>query len=179
MIIINDVEILNALVEFLKENISKHFQLKKPPVNNKILGDYELVNIAIYKGWVPPKNYLEEYGYDIPGIIVMLDEGIDDSENAEIAIRLKVITYDPGKVKEDKTLSPNVEGYVDLLNVITRIRMELSKNPIILNKVNVNKPIRWSMDKEQSYPYWSADVSFNVSIAPFDFEIKNGYERYL
>lgn len=171
----NDVEVLNAIVEFLKSNVAEHLKLKKPPENNQVEGQYELVNPAIYKGWVPPKNYLEEYGYDVPSIIVMLDDGLDDSQSAEISIRLKIITYDPGETKEDGTVTPNVSGYVDLLNVITRIRIELSQNPIILEKVNINKPIKWSMDKEQSYPYWSADLSFNVSSAPLAFNIAKNF----
>ncbi|AWK52211.1 hypothetical protein DIC82_14930 [Clostridium beijerinckii] len=169
----NDIEVLNILVEFFKSNVAAHFKLKKPPENNQVEGEYELVNPAVYKGWVPPKNYLEEYGYDVPAIIVILDDSIDDNQSADISIRLKIITYDPGEIKEDGKIIPNVLGYVDLLNVITKIRMELSQNPIILEKVNINKPIKWSMDKEQSYPYWSADLSFDVSIAPLAFNINN------
>lgn len=169
----NDIDVLNALVEFFKSNVAVHFKLKKPPEDYNVDGEYELVNPAVYKGWVPPKNYLEEYGYDVPAIIVMLDEGIDDNKSADISIRVKIITYDPGETKEDGTTTPNVYGYVDLLNVITKIRIELSQNSVILEKVNISKPIKWSMDKEQSYPYWSADLSFDVSIAPLEFNINN------
>lgn len=174
----NDIEILNAIVKFFKDNVSKDLKLKKPPENHKIEGEYELVNPAVYKGWIPPKNYLDEYGYDVPSIIVMIDDGSDDNESADLSIRIKIIAYDPGETKEDGTVAPNVLGYIDLLNIITKIRIELSQNPIILEKVNINKPIKWSMDKEQSYPYWSADLSFNVSIAPLPFNISQ-YSNFL
>ena len=105
----------------------------------------------------------------------MIEDGEDNSNSTELTVRIKIVTYDPGKAKEDGTLTPNVEGYKDLLNLITRIRIELSQNPIILEKVNINKPIKWSMDKEQSYPYWSADLSFNVSSAPLAFNIAKNF----
>lgn len=166
-----DVEILDSLVEFIKSNVAVKLKLKKPPSNNVVVNSkYELVNPSVFKGWVPPKNYTD-YGYDIPYINVMEDEGLDDNDESELSIRLKIVTYDPGIVKEDKSLNPNVEGYIDLLNIINQIRREISQNPVI-NKVNINKPIKWSMDAEQSYPYWSADVSFTVSIAPLEFNVK-------
>lgn len=180
MLNITDIEVLDALVEFIKNNVSKNIKLKKPPSDNKVIdSEYELVNPAVFKGWVPPKNYNEEYGYDVPAIIAMLDEGTDDNEESDMSVRLKIVTYDPGKVKEDKTLSPNTEGYIDLLNVIQKIRREISLNPIIENKFSVKLPIKRSMDEEQSYPYWSADMSFSVSIAPFEFNTEEAYKKYL
>ncbi|WP_243123087.1 hypothetical protein [Clostridium carnis] len=48
------------------------------PKKNLVEGSYELVNPAVYIGWIPQKNFLNEYGYEVPSFIVMLDEGNDD-----------------------------------------------------------------------------------------------------
>lgn len=174
----NDFEVLNIISKFLKDNVASKIELKKPPEDNMVEGEYELVNLAVFTEWVPPKNYLDQYGHDIPALIVMIEDGEDNNESAELTVRVKIVTYDPGEAKENGTVTPNVDGYKDLLNVITRVRMELSQNPIILEKISIKKPIKWSMDKEQSYPYWSADLSFNVSIAPLAFNIEQ-YSKYL
>lgn len=170
----NDIEVLNCLYKFLIENVASKIKLEKPPDDVQAESKYELVSPAVYEGWLPPKNFLDSYGYDVPGMIVMIDDGIDE-ESSELNIRIKLITYDPGETKENGQLIPNAKGYKDLLNLITRIRIELSQNPVILEKVIVNKPIKWSMDEEQSYPYWTANLSFSVSIAPLAFNIANNF----
>ncbi|NFO15178.1 hypothetical protein FDB34_13420 [Clostridium botulinum] len=169
-----DIEVLECLSKFLKNNVSNKIKLEKPPANKKVQEEYELVHPAVYTGWLPPKNFLESYGYDVPGIIIMIDQGVDD-ESADLNIRIKFVTYDPGETQDDGELTPNAKGYKDLLNLITKTRIELSQNPIIFEKVSVNKPIKWSMDTEQNYPYWSADMGFNVSIAPLAFNIKENF----
>lgn len=168
-----DIDILESLADFLKSNVASKIKLKKPTDTDE--GPYELVNPAVYICWVPPKNFLEEYGHDIPSLIVMMDEGLDSEEDATLSVRVKVVTYDPGEVKEDNKLTPNTQGYKDLLNVLTKIRLEISQNKTIKDKVIVEKPIRWSMDKEQIYPYWSAEISFNVVLEKLQFN----YDKYL
>ena len=64
----------------------------------------------------------------MPSFIVMLDEGNDDYTEATLAIRIKVVTYDPGTIETTGAITPNVEGYKDLLNAITRIRIAISEN---------------------------------------------------
>ena len=168
-----DVEVLKALAMFFENNVANKVKLEKPPEKGIINkdGSYELVNPAVYEGWIPLKN-LDEYEYSIPSIVVMVDEGSDDNSDSNLSIRLKIATYDPGETQEDSTISLNGKGYKDLLNLITKIRLELSQNPIINEKVKINKPIKWSMDSQQSYPYWLANLSFTVSIAPLAFNIE-------
>lgn len=171
-----DIEVLNGLSKFIKDNIANQIKLEKPPekgVINKV-GSYELVHPSVYKGWVPLSN-LNEYEYSIPSIVVMIDEGTDDNSDSNLSMRLKIATFDPGETQEDGIVDLNGKGYMDLLNLITKIRLEFAKNPIILEKVNINKPIKWSMDGQQSYPYWTANLSFTVSIAPLAFNIAKNF----
>ena len=60
----------------------------------------------------------------------------------------------------------------------TRKERKVIKNPVIEEKVSINKPIKWSMDSQQSYPYWTANMSFTVSIAPLPFNTEQ-YHNYL
>lgn len=174
-----DVEIINGLAVFLEKNVASKIMLEKPPEKGNIdrIGSYELVNPVVYKGWMPLNN-LTEYNYSVPSIVVMLDEGIDDNSDSNLSLRLKIATFDPGETQENGEVKLNGKGYMDLLNLMTRIRLELSQNPIIEEKVSINKPIKWSMDKEQSYPYWTANMSFPVSIAPLPFNTEQ-YQEYL
>lgn len=149
--------------------------LKKAPENNKITDKYELVNPAVYIGWIPPKGFENRYGFSIPCLVVMTDSGSDDNESAEIKARIKIITYDSGLVKDDNELIPGLTGYKDLLNVIDRIRITLSENLIINNKVSHKKPIEWGIDEEQHYPIWSGEISFPVSI----LSLKPDIDSYL
>ncbi|NRT90097.1 hypothetical protein [Clostridium beijerinckii] len=171
-----DIEVLNGLSIFIKNNIANEIKLEKPPEKGAInkCGSYELVNPSVYKGWMPLGS-LNEYEYSIPSIVVMIDEGVDDNSDSNLSMRLKIVTFDPGETQEDGIVNLNGKGYMDLLNLITKIRLEFAKNPIILEKVNINKPIKWSMDSQQSYPYWTANISFTVSIASLPFNIKDDF----
>ncbi len=169
----NDNDVLEAIAKFLKEKVCPKIKLKKVPQKNLVEGTYELVNPAVYIGWIPPKNFKNEYGYEVPSFIVMLDEGTDDYTEAVLAIRIKIITYDPGVLEVNGDITPNAKGYKDLLNSIAKVRMLISENPIISEKISINKPMKWDMDEEQAYPYWSANINFNVDIPPI--EIMNGF----
>ncbi|WP_061312816.1 hypothetical protein [Clostridium botulinum] len=171
-----DIEVLKELSLFLENNVARKVKLEKPPEKGIIdkEGSYELVNPSVYKGWIPLKN-LDEYEYSIPSIVVMVDDGEDDNSDSTLNIRLKIATYDPGETQENGIVELNGNGYMDLLNLITKIRLALSQNPIIAEKVNINKPIKWSMDSQQSYPYWTANISFTVSIAPLAFNIAKNF----
>lgn len=172
----SDNKILEALKRFLENNVANKFKLEKP--NDALDENYELVNPAVYIGWVPPKNYLNEYGYDVPSLLIMEDSGEDTGNEASLDIRIGIATYDPGLTTNSMTLKtePNFKGYKDLLNVIQRIRIELSMVTIIGDMTTIIGPIRWGMYEEQQYPYWHGWVSFKVSTVPLGF---NNIEKLL
>ena len=152
-----DQEVLDKLKALLDRKF-KNIKLERSNNND----DYELVSPAVYICWVPPKNCLHEYGYDIPGIVICSGEGDDDVDDVTLNIRLNIQTYDPGLTLEDK-LIPNSEGYKDILNLITRIRIILNESPSDIGII-VEKPIKWGFYDEQIYPYWAGYMTFKVKM---------------
>ena len=136
-----DIEVLDRIKELLDKNL-KEFKLEKPEDE----GRYQLVNPAIYTCYVPPKNCLHEYGYDIPGIVICSGEGEDDVDDVTLNIRLNIQTYDPGLTLEESVI-PNSKGYKDILNLITKIRLILNENPSEIG-ITVEKPIKWGFYDE-------------------------------
>lgn len=168
-----DDKILEGIKNFLAENVANKFKLERPPENGAFDKNYELVNPAVYIGWIPPKNYLNKYGYDVPAFLVMEDGGEDEGNEASIDIRIGIATYDPGLTTKEETILntiPNTNGYKDLLNIIQRIRIELSKVVTIENITSIQKPIRWGMYEEQQYPYWHGWISFKASTVPLNYQ---------
>lgn len=156
-----DIEVLDRMKILLDERL-KEIKLEKP--NEEEDGDYQLVNPAIYTCWVPHKNCLHEYGYDIPGIIICTGDGEDSDSDVSLDIRLNIQTYDPGLTLED-ALIPNAKGYTDILNLITKIRLILNENPFEIG-IAVEKPIKWGIYDEQLYPYYAGYVMFKVKMNP-------------
>lgn len=173
-----DSRILEAIKKFLIDNVASKIRLEKPPADGRVDGEYELVNPAVYVGWIPPKNYLDEYGYDIPSLLVMEDGGEDNTDEAFLNIRVGIATYDPGQTGQDGRTIPNVKGYKDLLNLITRIRLELSKTAVIGEVTSIQKPIKWGLYEEQKYPYWHGWITFQASAVPINYQ-DQGFNKFL
>ncbi len=173
-----DNRILEAIKKFLIDNIASKVKLKKPPEDGMMDENYELINPAVYIGWIPPKNYLDEYGYDIPSLLVMQDGGEDYSNEAFLNIRIGLATYDPGHTGPDGHVLPNVNGYKDILNLIERIRLELSKTAVIEEMTSLQKPIKWGLYDEQKYPYWHGWLTFQASVIPINYQ-DQGFEKFL
>ena len=153
-------EVLNALVSFIK---SKTVDLKFVKGGDK--HQVELVPPAVYEGWIPPKNYLTEYGYDIPCVVVGMDEGEDDGQEAKLGIRLTFGVYSPGIMNADSQLVPDAKGYIELLHLMTRVRLSLLNTIFIGCKCEVAKPIKWGLYNEQMWPYWHGWMMFDTPLA--------------
>ncbi|MHC1683687.1 MAG: hypothetical protein AB6733_12135 [Clostridiaceae bacterium] len=170
-------EILEALKQFITKNITRNIKVEKPPDEGNIKNNYELVNPAVYIGWIPPKNYLTDYGYTVPGLLIMSDGGEDSFDEAYVNIRIGITTYDPGFTDSQNTI-PNTKGYKDLINIIQKFRLEIAKVSTIENITTIQGPIKWGVYEEQNYPFWNAWITFQASIMPLNFS-NVGIENYL
>lgn len=148
--------ILEALKEFIK-SITANEKLKSPDKD-------EFVPPIVVVGYLPPKNYLPE-GYDVPCIIVGMDEGEDDGEEAKINVRLSFATYDPGENNDQGQLVPDMKGYIDLLHIMTKIRIALLQTRVINGTTVIETPIKWGMYQEQPWPQWYGWMTFDARCA--------------
>jgi hypothetical protein len=174
---VNDNIILGAIKTFLIKKVAIKIKLEKPPLEGTIENKVKLVPPAVYIGWIPPKNYLDEYGYDIPGLLVMSDGGEDNDGDAYLNIRIGVATYDLG-ITANGQVTPNTNGYKDILNLISIVRTELATNINIEGVTTVDKPIKWGLYEEQNYPFWHGWITFKVATPSLTYE-NNDIEKYL
>ncbi|HYE80874.1 MAG TPA: hypothetical protein VEG39_01770 [Clostridia bacterium] len=166
-------EVLNALVEYIK-SVTADLRFVKG-------GDKqvtELVPPAVYEGWVPPKNYLTEYGYDVPCVVVGMDEGEDDGQSAKLGIRLTFGIYSPGAMNTEGQIIPDAKGYIELLHLMTRVRVSLLNQVFINGKCEIEKPVKWGMFDEQLWPYWHGWMTFNTPLM-VQRVIEKNYDAFL
>lgn len=161
----SDITALEAIQAFLKERVASKMRLLK--AKGEDINEYELVNPEVSIGWIPPKGYLPQaLKGSVPCIIVGHDDGMDNGRQAEINIRIFFAVYNPGNYEtlEDGSVivTPNFEGYKDLLNLISKTKHELSKDRIINNTVTVQYPIRWKMYTNTPQHYWYGALSFKI-----------------
>lgn len=156
----NDNTALNVIKKMINEQVAAGIKLQKPPDENN--PNIERVNPYVCIGYLPPKNFLPE-GYDVPGIIVGLEDGEDDNDEANLQIKLTFVTYGAGSYDETGQLIPDMEGYMDLLNLMHRTRLKISTMPIIEKTTVVQKPIKWGMYQEQPWPYWYGWMTFGIN----------------
>lgn len=171
----NDLDLLEKIKEFLQREVATKIKLELPPQDGQFNGAYKLVNPSIHIGWLPPGTALNDTQHNIPSILVMSDGGEDVGSEASLIIRLIIGVYDPGLTRTEDDIELNCKGYKDLLNLITRIRIELSEQLIIDDLIEVEKPIKWKMYDEQMYPYWHAQMEFSISTIP----IQTIYREFL
>lgn len=168
---------LESLKSFLQEKVTSQIKLKKP--NDKNVMDYKLVNPQVHIGWIPPNGYLpKEIGSAIPCILVGHDDGEDNGEDASLSIRLSFAIWNPGHKDNSGNLSPDFEGYRDLINFIERTKMEILKYKIINRNVEIMHPLKWGMYEENPYPYWYGWMSFRITLNPIKY-LDNGYNEFL
>lgn len=164
-----DNTILEAIQSFCVENVSPKIKLQVPYDDD--ITKYKLMHPNVFIGWVPPPNQLEEAQFDVDGIkkalpamIIGMDEGEDDGNDAGIDIRITFITYNPGFYSEKGTFVPDFKGYRDLLNLIYICRQQMSSNYLISGgKTSVQKPFRWGMYPQQPAGYWAGWLTFRAT----------------
>ncbi len=126
----NTVKVLNDLKGFLEEHVAKHIELKYPDDDNAY--SYKLIHPSVFVGWLPPKGYLPQ-GLEstIPCMVVGMDNGSDDTTESGLRIKLSMATYSPGEYgKEEQSLKPSFNGYVDLVNLFDATKAALLKHLI-------------------------------------------------
>lgn len=102
-----DNVILEAIQSFCVAHVAPKIKLMVP--NDDDIRDYKLMHPNAFIGWLPPPNQLEDVPLQldngikkaIPAMVIGMDEGDDDGNDAGINIRITFIVYNPGLYPAD------------------------------------------------------------------------------
>jgi len=96
-------------------------------------------------GWLPPRG--EDGEPRIPYLILRPIKGSDNADGSTVTIQLCLETY-----------SEATAGWMDLTNVIQRIRGALTASPT-LGPCCLELPLVWELFDEQPLPQWGAIIT--------------------
>ena len=122
-----------------------------------------VVNPIVATISLPHKNFIP-VDFQAPNILIGLETGDEDAEEHTISIRIVCTTYG-GNVPLGAEGLPDETGYLDLLNLIERIKSKLTQKAVIERAGLVEKSFKYGIyDEEITYPYWYGYIRFNMQI---------------
>lgn len=118
--------------------------------------------ISIHKQRLPEK--MSEEDSPFPFIIVKMIEGSGQTDDVQPLSKIGLIigTYD---VYEASGISTNI-GYTDLVRVMNDIEEDLIKKPVIDGKYELELPLKWRINEEDTDPYF-------IGVLELDFATPN------
>lgn len=153
------LDALISLRDFLKNEVAPTILLQKEHSNP---AEYVHPYVSIIS--LPHKNFMP-VNFQVPYILVGLENGDDDTQENSLRIRISCATYGGDLDFQEKNNIPDEKGYIDLLNLIERIKSKLIDKAIIGGDCVVEKPITYGIYDEQiTYPYWYGYLQFGVQI---------------
>ena len=156
----------SELAEELK-NILSDFRLKNPQgEKHKInifeqllpmpepLDQSEIAPEILESGLVDEQTAPDPYPY----ILVRMVDGEIEDENSAQKVNLTLIIgiYEPDYDKQ---------GHKDILNVIAKIYERFAKFPVLNGKYTIQYPILWTLQDEESYPFYFGGMNLTFEIA--------------
>jgi len=178
------VQILNAVKKRIKTDIAASYELQNPVYyeDSDTEGIPQFVNPQVYLGSVPygepiPDQEFREHTF--PAMIIGFDEGLDDESESFLRIRITFVVYRAGEF-DDETgdFSPDMNGYLDLMNMLERTRSSLRKQTVFYGEddevqATVQGPIKFGILKDQPWPYWYGYLIFDTDLPVADNEAIN------
>ncbi len=163
------VSTLESVKAWLENNIETDKIQEKAPRKDDTTGSYQLAPPAVHVGYIPPGSILDEHSkIRIPCLVVGTPEMTDDRENSEINLQITVIVYDAGLQTvggdgKSMQLSPNLDGYVTLLNFLDRVKEWILRENGIPDRLTLNSPVKLKTYEEQPWPYWYGFLNFTAT----------------
>ncbi len=154
------------LAEELKE-ILKEFRLKNP--------QGQLSEVNIFQQNLPiPESLVRE---DIPE--EMLENGLAEDITAEDPYPYIVVKIEDGEIKDESSAQTvntilqigvfedafKKQGHKDVLNIISDIYERFAKRPVLNGRYTVQYPILWTLQEEESYPYYYGGLYLSWEVA--------------
>ncbi len=129
----------------------------------------------------PHKNFMP-IGFQSPGVLVAMDESTDGAQENTISVRLLCTTYGGGYYKDENEIEtgiPDAKGYIDLLNLMERLKIALVRQSVI-GRCAINKPVTMGIyDTETSYPYWYGYLTFDAAIPTTEYVLNRESEGFI
>jgi len=159
----NSVDTLTTIKDFIqKKIIEKNILMQLEETQN----GPQYVNPYVEVCSLPHKNFLPQ-GFQVPFIVVMLDDEDDNGNENVYSIRLVFGAYGGGYYKDSNgsmTTVPDAKGYIDLLNLMDIVKQWLVTSSIINNKTVISKPYKKGMyNDENTWPYWYGYSTFSAA----------------
>ncbi|UKS54871.1 hypothetical protein [Exiguobacterium acetylicum] len=122
----------------------------------------ETAPVTIHKQRLPEKTSEEDSPF--PFIIVKMIEGSGQTEQIQPMSKIGLIvgTFDAFEVSG---ISSN-NGYIDLVQIMNDIEEDLIKRPIIDGKYELELPLKWRINEEDTDPYF-------IGVLELDFATPN------
>lgn len=154
------------LAEELKE-ILKEFRLKNP--------QGQLSEVNIFQQNLPiPESLVRE---DIPE--EMLENGLAEDITAEDPYPYIVVKIEDGEIKDESSAQTvntilqigvfedafKKQGHKDVLNIISDIYERFAKRPVLNGRYTVQYPVLWTLQEEESYPYYYGGLYLSWEVA--------------
>lgn len=153
------IDTLKAIQKFLEDDVASDMKFQKEGNPEEYVNPY----VGIMS--LPHKNFMP-VDFQVPYIIVGLANGIDDTDESTLTIRITCATYG-GEIVDG---IPDTTGYIDLLNLIDRIKLKLIERSVINGAGTVHKSINFGVYNEQlTYPYWYGYLEFDIQTPVTEF----------
>ena len=119
--------------------------------------------LNVFLGAVPTKEGLTQ---DVPYILLRFLNGKDEQKQGEEEESTATVRIITAVYSEDYE-----KGYVDCLNVISRIRIELMKNRIVGNRYQLKLPLEYVVYEDDTGPYTIGELITNWEIPSIRQEV--------
>ncbi len=109
--------------------------------------------ISVFAQDVPLKSKRDDVGL-FPYIIARLEDGSIGEKNT-CKVTLVFGVHDEGRDRN---------GYKDILNIMQKVCLRYATNRIIADRYTVIEDIEWTLQEDDTYPYYFGGVALNVEI---------------
>ena len=135
----------------VESDINVFEQLLPVPVS---IGQEELAPELLENGLVDDLTAPNTYPYIIVRIV---DGEIENADSAQaVNINLLIGVYEPDYDKQ---------GHKDILTIIARIYERFAKEPVLNGRYILQYPVLWSLQEEESHPFYFGGVSLTFEAA--------------
>lgn len=185
------VHIIDAVTDWVRENVCQGIKLKAPPVDERAATDagyeYQLVTPSAFSMFVPAKDKLPPNISPIPSVCVRFMTGTENLTDSEgtVGVQLAFSAWDPGyhskdifdpvngiqnayKQRAEADFDKNGGGWRDAWNFVDiALRKIGSAHAIGGYQIDRSIPVKFGPLQEQEaiidyYPFWFAWLTFSV-----------------